>query len=90
MLGEQEWDEIVIEMAKLWDNDCHTLNRDNCYLNQDLRYEVMNKLFKLQNAHLFKDAVPCAEDVFGRTIPTKFQVVDKNKAKPHDKFFYLE
>jgi hypothetical protein len=56
-------------MGKLYDNGCHVVSRSTCYLNQDKRYEVWNKLFKLQNAHIFKDAVPCAEKVFSNTFP---------------------
>jgi hypothetical protein len=55
-------------MGKLYDNGCHVLSRDDCYLNHDKRYEVWNKLFKLQNAHIFKDAVPCAEKVFSNNV----------------------
>jgi hypothetical protein len=58
-------------MGKLWDNGCHVLSRDDCYLNKDKDYEVQNKLFKLRNAHLFKDAVPCAEHMFSKTLPGK-------------------
>jgi hypothetical protein len=54
-----------------------------------MRYEVMNKLFKLQSGHLFKDAVPCAERVFSNTTPTNEKGYH-GMLKPHEKLFYLE
>jgi hypothetical protein len=75
-------------MGKLWDNNCHWLTKQTCYLNQDKRHEVLTKLFKLQNAHLFKDAVPCAERVFANTFFDQF-AKDIALTK-HKKLSYLE
>jgi hypothetical protein len=46
------------------DNDCHTNSRSYCYKNEDKRKELKERPYMLQYAHLFKDAVPCVENIF--------------------------
>ena len=54
---------ITVRLKKA-DNKCHTKHRFNCYIadegNQNKMSEIKNKVI---NAHLFYNAVPCAESV---------------------------
>jgi hypothetical protein len=53
------------ELGALFDNDCHTLSRENCYSKEDdiKRLELQRE--RILTEHLFIDAVPCAAKVFG-------------------------
>jgi hypothetical protein len=64
-LGENDWLEIAANMSRLYDNECHTISRSYCYLNQPEKDELQRKLDALVDAHLLKDSVSCARDIFG-------------------------
>jgi hypothetical protein len=42
----------------MFNNQCHTLSRDYCYLNDYTKIHQM--FFNLTSNHLFHDAIPCA------------------------------
>jgi hypothetical protein len=72
-LGEQEWLDLYSQLAKLYDNKCHTKNRANCYLIQDEFDRLMEIKNKLDNAEYYKDAIPCAAHMFGNIKKKSFQ-----------------
>jgi hypothetical protein len=53
------------ELGALFDNDCHTLTRTECYLKEE-EYQKLNlKRQKIETEQLFYNAVLCAAKVFG-------------------------
>ena len=57
-----DWDEYKKLLKKHYDNECHTENRYHCY--NDDKLDDINKLKnKLENGHLYYNAVPCAQKV---------------------------
>jgi hypothetical protein len=78
------------EYSKLWDNGCHTIGRETCYLNQDKLYVVLNKIFRLKNTHFFNNAVPCAKGVFNNVDPNFPDRVTGNRSAELKKLAYLE
>ena len=61
---KKEWQKYYSAIKDKADNKCHTKHRFNCYIadegNQNKMSEIKNKVI---NAHLFYNAVPCAESV---------------------------
>jgi hypothetical protein len=54
------------ELAALFDNDCHTLSRNECYSKEEEYYQKLElKRQRIETEHLFYNAVPCAAKVFG-------------------------
>jgi len=59
------WRSYYKTKAKAFANKCHTLNRGNCneQIPDALQKEVASADRRSQNAHMYKAAVPCAEQV---------------------------
>jgi hypothetical protein len=53
------------ELGALFDNDCHTRSRNDCYLNEEENKKLDLKRQEIETEHLFYNAVPCAAKVFG-------------------------
>jgi hypothetical protein len=64
-LDPQKWLNTYSELALTFDNKCHTLNRDHCYLNQKKDQKLLARYATLQTENLFYNAVPCARKIFG-------------------------
>jgi hypothetical protein len=75
-------------MSKLFDNNCHSYARDNCYLVQEKLDDVLNRLNNLRYIHIFNGAASCAANVFGYISPAKG--ANSNRSVKNEKFFYLE
>ena len=63
---KEKWNERIKNLANIAKNDCHSLSRFNCYLQNSLEdYKDKIKYDKdTINAHLFYNAIPCAEKMF--------------------------
>ena len=65
-LRMDDWNERVKFIANFANNNCHTLSRFNCYLQNSLEDFKQKKEYdkKTISAHLFYKALPCAEKMF--------------------------
>lgn len=63
---KEKWNERIKNIANIAKNDCHSLSRYNCYLKNTLEDINSKKKYDSEtiNAHLFYNAVPCAEKMF--------------------------
>jgi hypothetical protein len=61
----EKWQDYYKDYSEIFENDCHTLSRANCYLNEDKNQKLLEKRQKLETEHLFYNAVSCAKNVFG-------------------------
>ena len=61
-----EWNNRVTFFGESATNNCHSLSRFNCYLQNDYDYNVKKRIIeqKTINAHLFYGAVDCAFKIF--------------------------
>ena len=63
---KEKWNERIKNLANIAKNDCHSLSRFNCYLQNNL--ETYKKKIKYDkdtvNAHLFYNSISCAEKMF--------------------------
>lgn len=73
-IRSDKWKERVKNIQNFANNDCHSLSRYNCY-----KSNTINQFFERQqndkdtiNAHLFYNAVPCAEKMFSFNEHIKF------------------
>ena len=59
-----EWEKYYNALKQSYDNNCHTLSRGSCYIkNEKLEKEISHYKNTLEHAHLYHNAVPCAETV---------------------------
>jgi hypothetical protein len=72
----------------LFDNDCHTFSRANCYLNENSELEEMRKA--LEDAHVFYNSVFCASKVFNFNQTSITKVSDDSVVDSTDRLFYIE
>ncbi len=64
MLEYDYWKELNQMRIKRFDNKCHTNNRWTCYETDDeTQFRENAYLRKIEQSHLFFDAVDCAEKV---------------------------
>ena len=58
------WSDLHENKKLMYDNGCHSLNRAYCYEDETRWKEGYNLLKKTTQAHLYKDSVSCAEELF--------------------------
>ena len=63
---KEKWNERIKNIANFAKNDCHSLSRFNCYLQNSLEEITNKRKFDKDtiNAHLLYKAIPCAEKMF--------------------------
>ena len=76
-LRMDEWNNKIQYIANLANNNCHTLSRFNCYTQNSLEIFINKKQYdkKTVDAHLFYNAVPCAEKMFAFNIYLEFHIL---------------
>ena len=62
----EKWNERVKNLANFAKNDCHSLSRFDCYLQNSIEDMINKRKYDKEtiNAHLFYDGLPCALKMF--------------------------
>ena len=69
LLDEKQWRNSVTTQVRKVDNKCHSLSRFNCYkVDKDLTAQESNDRLKTDKAHLFYNAVDCAQQVLSASF----------------------
>ena len=64
-----DWEQLALYKKRLYNNKCHSKSRYNCYIeDQDNNEQISLYTNKLMRAHLFHDAVKCAEKVLSGNV----------------------
>ena len=65
-MRSDKWKERIKNIANFAKNDCHSLSRFDCYLQNSIEDLINKRKYDKEtiNAHLFYNAVPCAEKMF--------------------------
>lgn len=73
----EEWNNRIKYFVDLANNKCHTLSRFNCYIQNTLEDFINKKKYDKETieAHLFYNAVPCAEKMFAFQIYLKCNII---------------
>jgi hypothetical protein len=65
MLDSRDWKDYFNKLREAFGSDCHSLSRGFCYaVDNDLEDEIIAAYQKTSQAHLFHNAVPCANEIF--------------------------
>jgi hypothetical protein len=80
------------KLGALFENDCHSLSRADCYLKEEDYEKLDLQRQRLETEYLFIDAVPCAAKVFGPGDDNSYVDLEEGSSQitgKGEKYLYL-